>query len=533
MTTSADTTGGILFSSSSSERLTLTVFIAVLVYLLLRVPTPGFFLESDDQGYQMALGMAVATGRYPGFDFISQYGPFVAFSSWLAYAVSGNLIGEIALCAAGYAAAIALAYRYVARHANIVIGLTCALVLLILFSRYYKWYYWLLPIAILVLTDRLMALRTSGQSPWRMLAGWGVLVGVSGLFRYDLLLEGLVFGSCVIAAIELTPRTRLQTNSAIAFRQIAAFGCWCLLPPLLYCALILVFRGWHQLELVLYSVVDGAVDTVEYYGVAPFQIVRTGPLGILQILIPFIYAAGLVIAFAKLWENRTKSWERNEAFALFCSALMGLGLFPQALHRADDQHLLQVVPPLVITLGLLVSTALNTATEGIKKFSIWSALIVVSVLMLAIAPRASSDLGPIDRNPLTLWPGLAGLPESAAGEHPVADMAAAIKRLTPPGSTVFIVMPQTRMPMLFFAHRHQPGLFPTYEAGMFSGPFWLRENAALLKRTPPDYLVLQKAFEGRPLGLSAPYVPAVLAEWQRDYRKVVYENDWFFLLARN
>jgi hypothetical protein len=214
--------------------------------------------------------------------------------------------------------------------------------------------------------------------------------------------------------------------------------------------------------------------------------------------------------------------------------LMGLGLFPQALHRADDQHLLQVVPPFVMTLCLLVSTMLNVEIEkGGKRIAARLALIVIAVLTLTIAPRASTDLGQPDRNPLTLWPGLAGLPESAADQHPVADMAAAIKRLTPADSTVFIVMPQTRMPMLFFAHRHQPGLFPTYEASMFSGPSWLKENAALLRQTPPDFLVLQKAFNGQVLGLPAPYVPDLLAEWERDYRTLVYQNDWFFLLARN
>ena len=89
------------------------------------------------------------------------------------------------------------------------------------------------------------------------------------------------------------------------------------------------------------------------------------------------------------------------------------------------------------------------------------------------------------------------------------------------------------MPMLFFAHRHQPGLFPTYEPGMFSGPLWLDENTARLEQAPPDYLVLQKAFDARGIGLSAPYVPELLAAWQREYRTVVYQNDWFFLLARN
>lgn len=532
MTTTVDLNTGILLSKSSSLRVTLAVMLAAFVYLLLRVPSGAFFIESDDQGYQMALGMAVATGRYPGFDFVSQYGPFVAFTSWMAYALSGNLIGEIVLCAGGYAAAIALIYRYLARHTNMIAGFIGAIAVLILFSRYYKWYYWLLPIATLVLSDVFMRVRSSGASPWRTLAGWGALIGVSGLFRYDLLIEGAVFGAIVIAAVELTPRARFAGNIRLAVGEIVGFGIACAIPPLLYSVLILVLRGWHQLALVLYSVIDGAVDTVAYYGLAPFQVVTTGSLGVLQIVIPLIYAAALVVAVARLWDGKTPAWQRDEAFPLLCTALMGLGLFPQALHRADVQHLLQVLPPFIMTLVLLVSAALNAKLGAGEKFGAVLAFALIAVMLISIAPRASGDLGSPTRNPLTLWSGLAGLPETAAADHPIADMAAAIKRLTPPEATVFIVMPQSRMPMLFFAHRHQPGLFPTYEPGMFSGPLWLRENAAQLEQTPPDYLVLQRPINGRPQGLSAPYVPDLLAEWQRAYRTVVYQNEWFFLLAR-
>jgi hypothetical protein len=533
MTTTVDLNTGILFSKSSNLRVTVGVFLVALIYLLLRVPSGQFFLESDDQGYQMALGMAVATGRYPGFDFVSQYGPFVAFTSWLAYAVSGNLIGEIVLCAGGYAVTIALIYRYLARHANMIAGVIGAIAVLILFSRYYKWYYWLLPIATLVLSDTFMAVRSSGSSQWRTLAGWGTLIGVSGLFRYDLLIEGAVFGMIVIAVVELTPRVRLNGNIHVAVKEIIVFGIACAIPPVLYSLLILAARGWHQLALVLYSVVDGAVDTVAYYGIAPFQVITTGSLGVLQIIIPLIYVAALLIAAARLWDGKTPAWQRDEAFPLFCTALMGLGLFPQALHRADVQHLLQVLPPFIMTLVLLVSIAVNAKLSAGEKFGAVIAFALIVAILLPIAPQASSDLRSPTRNPLTLWPSLAGLPETAAADHPIADMASAIKRLTPPEATVFMVMPQSRMPMLFFAHRHQPGLFPTYEARMFSGLLWLRENAARLKQTPPDYLVLQRPINGRPQGLSAPYIPDLLAEWQRTYRTVVYENEWFFLLARS
>ena len=532
MTTAGGLDTGNSFSTSPSLRLTLGVLLAAFFYLLLRVPSPGFFLESNDQGYQMALGMAVANGRYPGFDFVTQYGPFVAFTSWLAYAVSDNLIGEIVLCAGGYATSVALVYRYLSRHADRVVGLIGAVALLILFPRYYKWYFWLLPITTLVFSDTFMAGRSSKPSPWRTLVGWGALVGLSGLFRYDLLFEGAVFGAIVIAAAELTPRDRLETNILLAARRIGVFAVACAGPPVLYGALILAFRGWHQLALVLRSVVDGAIDSVTFYGITPFRIFDTGSLAVLQIAIPLIYAAALVIATARLWDGGTPAWQREKMFPLFATALMGLGLFPQALYCAEVQHLFQVLPPFIMTVALMVSVALETRLSAGERFGAGLAVTVVVMLLVSIAPRAARDLGSPSRNPLALWPALAGLPESAVSQNPVADMAAAIRRLTPPKATVFMMMPQSRMPMLFFAQRHQPGLFPTYEPGMFDGSPWLQENATLLGQTPPDFLVVERPIAGQAQWISAPYVPELLAEWSRSYPTVVYENESFLLLER-
>lgn len=531
MTTTADINTGILFSKSSSLRPALIVFFGMLAYLLLRVPSPEFFLQSNDQGYQMALGMAVATGRYPGFDFISQYGPFVAFASWLAFVLSGNVIGEIVLCAAGYAATAALVYRYLSRHANVVVGVAGAIVLLLLFSRYYKWYYWLLPVATLVLTDSFIARRSSRSPPWRMLARWGALVGVSGLFRYDLLIEGSVFGAIVIAAIELTPFDRLRANLGVAVKEIAVFLLGAVAPPAIYCVLIWAVRGGHQLALVLYSVIDGAIDTVDYYAVAPFRFGVNGPLALLQLLIPLLYLASIAFSAIRFAERKNPTWRRMEAFPLFCSALMGLGLFPQALHRADLPHLLQVVPPFVITMGLLIPTIFGPEMAGARKALAAAGFGLVVLLSATLVPRASQDLGSPFRNTLRLWPFLAQLPESER-QHPIADMASAIRELTPPNSTVFVVTPETWMPMLFFAQRHQPGLFPTYEVGMFSGPRWLAENAALLEKNPPDYLVLQRSPDGRALGIPAPYVPDILLHWRDAYRTIVYQNEFFLLLKR-
>lgn len=538
-----DTTGsntGLLFSKSSTVWPAVVLCALSLLYLLLRVPNPELFLASDDQGYQMALGMAVATGRHPGFDFITQYGPFVAYSSWLAWAVSGSVIGEILLCAFGYSAAIALTYAYLARHANVLIGLAGALLALALFPRFYKWYYWLLPILTMVAAERFASLRamrsaSRDRAAWFWLAGVGASVGASGLFRYDLLLEGVVFGAIVIAAVEFTrPGPPIQHWRA-ALRDTAAFVAFCLVAPIVFLTLVGMLRGPHQVVLVLQSIVDGTSDTVAHYLIAPYRFSGANPfsaaniLALLQVAVPLIYLGALILSLAIL--RAPKGDRRAEGVPLLCASLMGLGIFPQALHRADLEHLLQVIPPFVITLGLLLHLFLERDPIGARKSGGFAAFALALALLLPMAARAGSDLGSPSRNPIAVWERLVGLPQAAAN-NAIADMAVAIQRFTPPDTTVFLVMPQTKMSLLYFARRHQPGLFPTYEVGMFAGPRWLAENEARLRSTPPDYLVLARPGALPMTGMPAPFIPDLLAEWQQEYRRVVYQNPYFFLLSR-
>jgi hypothetical protein len=112
-------------------------------------------------------------------------------------------------------------------------------------------------------------------------------------------------------------------------------------------------------------------------------------------------------------------------------------------------------------------------------------------------------------------------------------MAVAIERLTPPDANVFLLMSTSRMPLLFFAQRHQPGLFPVYEAGMFSGPTWLAHNRIALEQTPPDYLVVPEPGTTDSAGEPAPFMPDLISSWQQRYSRTLHVNARYRLLERN
>jgi hypothetical protein len=215
-----------------------------------------------------------------------------------------------------------------------------------------------------------------------------------------------------------------------------------------------------------------------------------------------------------------------------CAALTGLGVLPQALHRADLQHLLQVAPPFVLVLAGLVARYSDRfrATRPTGRAAGAMAIAALIALLAAAAPEASIDLASGWRNPVRYWRTIAGLPATQS-QDPVADMALAIRRLTPPQASIFVLMATTPMPLLFFAERYQAGLFPVYEAGMFTGPVWLADNRRALTHAPPDFLVVPEPGSSQELDGSAPFMPDLTAAWLRRYRKTLYVNKSFRLLA--
>jgi hypothetical protein len=511
---------------------TAAAFCLSAIYLLLRVPLPDFLLASNDQGYQMALGTAVAAGRLPGFDFVTQYGPFVAFSSYIGLALTGNATGEMVICALGYAASIAVAVSVVRRETGRIVAFVAFVALLLLFPRYYKWYYWLFPLLGLVAARRYWDVLQRNGNEWATILAWGQIVGAAALFRYDLGLEGSVAGALAIAAADLSLRRVGRMRTVVV--HIALFLLASAALPILYLALIGALRDGTQVWIFIRSIYSGAVDTVEYYGIPPFQTDPAQPaaqdlaLLLLQGVVPVVYLSGIFIAVRRFLSNPPGLPGRQ--YTLFCAALTGLGIFPQALHRADIHHLLQVVPPFIIVLAILGRVIIwdQHRYPRLGRIAGIASIGVVLALLAMIQPVAAFDLGPLRRNPVRTWQTLAGLPGSFAS-NPVADMALAIRRLTPPGSSVFLVMAPTDMPLLFFANRHQPGLFPTYESGMFAGPFWLERNRAILDRSPPDFLVVPTAVT-RSDASPAPFMPDLVSRWLRRYSVVVYANKRYRLL---
>ena len=509
-------------------------FSAAFIYLALRVPEADFLLASSDQGYQMALGMAIDKGRLPGFDFITQYGPGVAFASYLGFAISGSVIGEMLLSTIGYSAAITIAAEIVRRTAGRLPALLTMMGLMLWFPRFYKWYYCLFPLVGLCFALSVYNNVVARRPRTFLLLGWAQFVGVAGMFRYDLGLEGIVFGGAAILAAHYAT-DRSEPRSLI--RDIVVFACATPILLLGYIGAILVRREAHQVSVFARSFYDGAADTIGFYAISPFRIrLEDGfspgnALAILQFVVPVTYVFGTILGIQAL-RSATQPDAKN-GFTLTCVCLVGLGIYPQALHRADLQHLLQVGFPFVMAF-ILLSCELEKKfrTAPLMRCLTRSAAVVTTTVMLELLPGSATDLGPLVRNPIHQWQTLANLPESRQG-NPTADMAMAIRQMTPSNAKVFLVMAPTDMALLFFAQRYQPGIFPVYERGMFSSDFWLRQNQIALRSSPPDFLVETKTSNAEVDSDPAPFIPDIVKNWKSDFTIQLYQNERYRLLAHH
>jgi hypothetical protein len=281
------------------------------------------------------------------------------------------------------------------------------------------------------------------------------------------------------------------------------------------------------------SIYDGTADTVDSYSIAPFQLdsdrlfSTANALALLQVAVPITCLAGCVVGLRDLASQLTNAQARG--FTLFCVSLVGIGVYPQSMHRADLQHLLQVGFPFIMVFTLLVGGLLSGYREHVGVFRLVGVVWFVITLAAAfkLLPGAAIDLGPLSVHTGRRWWAVAALPASTTLD-PSADMAMALRRLTSPASSVFLVLTPTDMPMLFFGQRYQAGIFPVYESGMFSSRYWLDRNRTALTASPPDYLVVPQSMDNDP----APFMPDVISKWESQYRTKLYENTRYRLLAR-
>ena len=201
------------------------VFLGLLLLFLLKAPGIEFYLNSRDHGYQLSIGTQVLLGKVPGIDLPIAYGPLVMYTSTLGLWFTHSLIGETILCSTGYALSVFLLYHLVSRYASKWLGLVAAGFGLLLQARFYKWYLWLIPMAILWMSHRY--LNSPPTRRWRWLIAGGCILGIGWLFRPDFgttnLMACLVFFGLVEASEPPRGPVRVLRALGLFFASFSIF----------------------------------------------------------------------------------------------------------------------------------------------------------------------------------------------------------------------------------------------------------------------------------------------------------------------
>ncbi|WP_428249913.1 hypothetical protein [Ferrovibrio sp.] len=498
----------------------LSVFFGSFGWLIYYAPALDFLVSSVDQGSQMTLGIALLAGRVQGIDIVWVYGPLVGWASALGLKFAPGYTGEVVICAFGYALSLTIMAGILLRRVPLLAVLAAVLLTALLLSRFYKWYYWFFPLLQLALCLGWRQCLGQTRAEAGILFIWGLSGGIAFLFRPDLgaLSLGLF---AVIWAVSLAESSR--GSSRVAASRLGSFVAGYALVQATWIALY-GFEAWLGFIVgfaaSLTSAVVDAGQKPTAFRVA-FAIQSTALL-VIQVGLPCLAAATIWVIIRGLWRGRRIDAYRS---ALLVTALVSLGVYPQAMHRADAQHLLQVIPPFILLLSLLAFV------PGVRlSLRLLVALMLPPLLILVGAGRVDLDFRQRDFS--QYWATVAGLPYSFRG-HPSADMAAAIMERTDPADGIYTPMRLTPSPVLVMAGRYMTGLylvhFPTY---LEAGPWAARHREAVLRSDPKYLLVLRQEWTGNFNPLIPPFDVELLRRWHHDYSIVVYENRLFQLLAR-
>ena len=504
--------------------------VAIFAVLVTRLPTMWHYLVNNDHGYQLAASAELLRGRIPGVDVFINYGPLTVLLGAITLRLSGGgLLTESLVCAAMWAVAITLAFRFVRRSFGPVAGAATAVAAFFLVARFHKWFLWLMPLLVLTVID-----AGDGMPARRRWLLAGVVAGLGSLLRPDVGVGALA----AAGAIALVDR--------LLFRGVGVLGAWVrlvlgyALPIVAWMATIALVAGPSGLARAVGVVPEMVGGTVESLSLPPppFDLEFPFSQGTAHALaLRLLLASEVVAILVGLWLARVDGgrWKR-EARALVALGVMGAASYHQTIYRADIHHFWLGSWPMALAIPALAAVAVRLALAQPG----WSATIVLEVVALGFVLLATFGLQPILTMPhfdLAPYgrPPLAGATEleeglAAAPTHPYARFVAAIDRYSAPSDAVLMLAYQPQF--FLFADRPASGPTVAFQAGLFDSPEWRRVRLAELQRDPPALVVVPLDFWSLgPEDELTRSLPEIVDFVRTYYRTVVTREGRVMLLA--
>lgn len=500
------------------------LFGTTFLYFLGFLPTAAFFGQSLDHGYQLALGTTLLSGAVPGCDFFSHYGPLVGYFSALGL-LAGGVAGECAVCAIGYAAVLTLAFRIASKSGGNIAGALAFACLLFLPARFYKWYYWLIPVLALFMAEFVTSVPPTAKRMAVRYCLCGAGLATALLFRLDLGLQWLTV--TVVAFMVDTYRRRPPLRDQAVNSAAYALGAVCTLTVVnTWWAL----SGGNPFAVIDYyrASLDASAELLRLYSRTPkmafdYSLTVQNVFPLVLLLVPIICITN------GLWAIRELRRDRSSGVAVHCLlfSVASLSIFPQALHRSDIAHFLQALPPLAILATLLMRGAFTGA--WLKVARVQGLTLLLAFAFFAVKTDSDQDYR---ARPFQNFRAILRLPDSASDLEDVR-LAEILRRHTTPEQRVFFAMNWTPSPAIFLSGRAPAGVVPVYAPGLFASASIVARNSAALQAAPPAALVVQR--NDWPLKTPTtvpPYAPRLSAAWSHSFTRLVGQTKNYIVLMK-
>lgn len=502
--------------------------------MLWTAPGLDYYLGNSDHGYQLSMGKEMLLGKFPFVDLFFHYGPLTALTSAFGLWLSNSLIPETVICALGYATALALIYFLTRFYLSTMAGILSSCLGFFLLSRFYKWYYWLFPLLVLYSFHVLLQTQSRRRGLWLFMAG--IIAGVGGLYRLDLGVVFLCFYSLCLFGICLKPLNvkQMGRHHAILFSGF-------LLPLFVWC-LFLWGNGGSTRDF-FNAVFAGSQGVVTKLSLPipkfdlwhPFSLRSSSALAF--VLTPLTYIFCLFFGLWR-WSHTCESLQPKWAF-MIAVGLMGLGIFPQALHRSDVSHLLQVLPPALIAGSLMISelwhVEVSSKRPHLKKFSIM-AFVVLYLLLVGTSAWGIRRYGGInlvkwELNPIPRYQKLkAG--NILGSNHPVARIVNIVHQNSEKGDSILAILRDSQL--YYFIDRPLNGLVNVYAPGVLDNAEWRLRNLEAIRNDPPVLVIAMDIFfDLPPTNSFREYQPELYDFLYTHYSRIIYRQDKYLLLAAN